>query len=82
MKIFAERRQTLNIHLPAADLPALADEVAEPPRGSAWYDSSLDLARGLEVTQHQDDEPCPDWLPQAAWLQWQARLPAGGAARA
>lgn len=53
--LFAERRQTVHLSLPGEELPALGEEASEPPRGCAWYDSSLDLARGLEVTLPEDD---------------------------
>ena len=76
MNLLRPHRTTVHLPSTEAELPALNDEDPRTPRGCAWYDSSLDLRQGLEVTTHEDDHPCPEWLPLAAWLQWQTALPA------
>jgi len=58
--------------------PALcgaADGAAEPealPAGCGWFDSSLDLSRGLAVVEHSGFEAIGDAAPLAwqlaAWL--------------
>jgi hypothetical protein len=60
--------------LPLAEetLPPLADEADVPPRGSAWFDSSWQLQRGLAVTEHERLDNVSKDLPLAWWLAWQA----------
>jgi hypothetical protein len=66
-------------------LPPLAEEADIPPRGSAWFDSSWQLQRGLAVTEHERLDSVSNELPLAWWLAWQtvpavAALPDGAAA--
>lgn len=76
MNLLRAHRTTVHLSHIEADLPALDEQDPHTPRGCAWYDSSLDLRQGLEVTTHEDARPCPDWLPLADWLLWQTALPA------
>jgi hypothetical protein len=48
----------------APDEPRCADE---PPRGCGWFDSSLELSRGLAVVEHAGF----DALAAEAPLAWQ-----------
>lgn len=44
------RRQSA-VRRPPRPLPDIAADDDMPPKGSAWYDSSLDLKRGLLVRE-------------------------------
>ena len=53
--------------------PVMADVAdaapAPDPAGCGWFDSSYDLGRGLQVTEHDGFEWLDDSLPLSAWLQ-------------
>ncbi|EHR69719.1 hypothetical protein BurJ1DRAFT_0840 [Burkholderiales bacterium JOSHI_001] len=50
--------------------PAAADPApASDPAGCGWFDSSYDLGKGLQVTEHEGFEWLDEGLPLSAWLQ-------------
>lgn len=48
-------------------LPAAAAELEVLPGGCGWFDSSLDLSRGLAVVEHAGFDAIGDTVP----LAWQ-----------
>jgi hypothetical protein len=48
-------------------LPAEAAELEALPAGCGWFDSSLDLSRGLAVVEHAGFDAIGDTVP----LAWQ-----------
>ena len=57
------------VPLPAAG-QGRCDE--DPPcQGCGWFDSSHELQRGLQISEHDDDEVVAAALPLATWLELQ-----------
>lgn len=52
--------------LPASDLEILLED--EPERSCGWFDSSHDLRRGLQVTEHACADAVAGQLPLADWI--------------
>jgi hypothetical protein len=48
----------------------VATRTCELPRGCGWYDSSWELERGLNVTEHLDPDAVAPLLPLSWWLAW------------
>ena len=50
------------------EAPAPGDD---RPRGCGWFDSSHDLHRGLQVTEHREVDAVVNQIPQSWWLGWE-----------
>lgn len=59
------------------DDAAAADDPAAPECG--WYESTHDLARGLQVTEHASPEALAHALPLEDWLRLWLDAPAAAA---
>jgi hypothetical protein len=68
--MFATTLATAPATAPAAPVGMDGDE--SPPSGCGWYDSSLELSRGLAVVEHAGFDAISDAAPLAwqlgAWL--------------
>ncbi len=68
--MFATALSTETVTAPAAPLGVDGDEA--PPSGCGWFDSSLELSRGLAVVEHAGFDAISDAAPLAwqlaAWL--------------
>ena len=68
--MFATTLSTETVTPPAAPMGVDGDEA--PPSGCGWFDSSLELSRGLAVVEHTGFAAISDAAPLAwqlaAWL--------------
>jgi len=56
---------------PPAAVPAPSSRLAEP-RECGWLASSLDLQRGVQVTEHTDPHAVLESIPLGWWVDWES----------